>query len=87
MPRAYLGPEWKLQRPGECPSATTLANDVAPLPFLSIRTGGFARDRQTVLMDVDDNAFGRQAGQLKGCRHGIGLFGFVEVQSRERKVQ
>ena len=40
-----------------------------------------------VLVDVDGDAFGCQAGELERCRHGIGVLRFGKVQSREKIEQ
>ena len=78
---AYLDPKRKPQCPREL-AGPALTDGITPL-FLGIgwRRGQLARDRQTVLVDVDGDVFGCQTGQLKGCRHGVGILGFVNVQS------
>ena len=81
-PPAHLGPKGKLQRPGEFPRAA-FTNDVVPA-FLRLRNGRLARDRQTVLVNVDGDVFGCQTRELERCRHGIGVLGFGQVKSREQ---
>jgi hypothetical protein len=83
--QAYLGSKGNLQRPGEFPRAT-FTNNVVSL-FLRVQNGRLARNRQTVLVDVDGDAFRCQTGEFKCCRHGIGILGFVKVQSREDSLR
>lgn len=58
-------------------------NDVVSLFLGRVRSSCLGRNRQTVLVHVDGDAFRCQARELEGCRYGIGILGFVKVQSKE----
>ena len=79
----YLGSEGDLQRAGEL-SVMTLTNSVRTL-LMRVGGGRLARHRQAVVVEVDSDVLGFEAGQLERCGHGVGIVGFVEIQSRKVK--